>query len=772
MPRPRSFRLPSYSADYHPIDDNKSATSIDEIRQDPSHETSNHGVGSPPSVTPTSFYGSESPLRTFIPFDGPDPPKGHPPLDYKPFVLRRWFLLLTTAFRIHKGYYRVTMIYTPAIVGSITSMWWKAVHDAYKRITPYIAMSETPPQRQSKAFKQHFKFIYAVQNPFDIMTPFMQSHHLTGIITVINLTVNFTIVSLKNAFYVLNKDGSGWFISLSNTAGHLLAIMYGTLVACSIGITYRLWPAYTGLKWDPAPVAVQLSMVQGSNIFPVFKGLEYSYHPKFIKQIASESKKAGILRLGYWSSATNSHDIIYSLRFMKSERENNFISEDVPDTQIDTLHEQRDCSHHMRRGCSPELYNLSGMPSSFKSMCKRSRTDSSLEAPYGPESDIVCSPQFSMFISSNLSLSDSGILIFIILGIVSSGLWIGIATRAGHANTITVKVPYNWWFSNWENLFYFLPTISLSVWNLAWLRAAYFYRHVQPIACMDGSKPPQETVLLDYLSISLSEAIYTAITNRHFRVAISSLLAMVGTIIQILPGKVFFNVSWRGHRDKVEYIASIVPSYLYGCLAITIVYIILLGFLRPTPQYRTPRACYNIVDLVSYCYNSKMLDDPEFDTQDPTDEEIHFKSKIHLAKRKYQIGMYLGKDGHRHLGFDIVPQKTDDPTHRVKVDKFYPGKAIYWIGVYRKFIESPKLRPTNPSEEEDRISSEQISQEDGTELQNWPTHSVPEVSAPESQHQAEYNETPTAALHEQDVSPLYQSHTLPAPDPENRSGLA
>ncbi len=69
----------------------------------------------------------------------------------------------------------------------------------------------------------------------------------------------------------------------------------------------------------------------------------------------------------------------------------------------------------------------------------------------------------------------------------------------------------------------------------------------------------------------------------------------------------------------------------------------------------------NVVgDVLSYCYASRILDDlgpnkkPIFSAQDIGDERVYLESRIYLAKKQYQLGMYLGKDGKRHFGFDVA----------------------------------------------------------------------------------------------------------------------
>jgi hypothetical protein len=78
----------------------------------------------------------------------------------------------------------------------------------------------------------------------------------------------------------------------------------------------------TGLRWSPTSFASEFSLVQGSDIFPAFAGLELKhYHKNILETVCSWPRKYGALRLGYWrrrhggDEHPEMSDIIYGLRF-------------------------------------------------------------------------------------------------------------------------------------------------------------------------------------------------------------------------------------------------------------------------------------------------------------------------------------------------------------------------------------------------------------------------------------------------------------------------
>jgi hypothetical protein len=102
---------------------------------------------------------------------------------------------------------------------------------------------------------------------------------------------------------------------------------------------------------------------------------------------------------------------------------------------------------------------------------------------------------------------------------------------------------------------------------------------------------------------------------------------------------------------------------------------------------------------LSYCYASRIFDDrgpdgkPIFSAQDIGDERIHLESRIHLAKKKYEFGLYLGKDGKRHMGFD-VSTRNDENGKQVTVTRFDPGAGIRGLW-YKMYWRQPRVLRTS-----------------------------------------------------------------------------
>ena len=86
----------------------------------------------------------------------------------------------------------------------------------------------------------------------------------------------------------------------------------------TISILVRLWSVRTGLKWEAGSNASQLALVQGSNIYKPFYGLDFEDNNHLYKIAGSWHVKYGVLRLGYWRVPHNGEEMIWhGVRFYK-----------------------------------------------------------------------------------------------------------------------------------------------------------------------------------------------------------------------------------------------------------------------------------------------------------------------------------------------------------------------------------------------------------------------------------------------------------------------
>lgn len=226
-------------------------------------------------------------------------------------------------FHVHKPTNYVLVATTPAIVGTVTTIWWRAIVQAYHRIMPYISMAKTPTEVKSNR-PEHFQTVTAlgsvgtaILRPGDFVVLAKQRHFLTITITLTTFFVVPFLTPIKNGLVNIVADDTGWDVIVSQTSAIVVAVVYGVMTFCIFCLIIRTWSSHTGLKWDPSPLACQIALIQGSNVAEAFRGFEYKFHQALVRALGEISDDHGILRLGYWQECHDDDDIFYGIRFMK-----------------------------------------------------------------------------------------------------------------------------------------------------------------------------------------------------------------------------------------------------------------------------------------------------------------------------------------------------------------------------------------------------------------------------------------------------------------------
>ncbi|OKP12158.1 hypothetical protein PENSUB_2318 [Penicillium subrubescens] len=298
-----------------------------------------------PDATNTRISFQEEEEK-FIPLE--ETPSGYPELDWKPLVLQNWCLFLATAFfgacmtglviivclnniapemlHVAQTSSRLAFRYVPAAAGTVTTVWWGSVARSYLRLIPYITMASASTGLSGRA-PQGLLTLRSVSNLLAFFpTPaalarLIKERH---ILTMVTFSTSFLVIPfltpLKNALFQTTQDPAGWSITVSNKVAYIAITVYSLLMGTTISILVRLWSVRTGLKWEASSIASQLALVQGSNIYEPFYGLEFE-DPSHLYRIAgSWHVEYGVLRLGYWMVLRNGEETIWhGVRFYKPE---------------------------------------------------------------------------------------------------------------------------------------------------------------------------------------------------------------------------------------------------------------------------------------------------------------------------------------------------------------------------------------------------------------------------------------------------------------------
>ncbi|KUJ06722.1 uncharacterized protein LY89DRAFT_692331 [Mollisia scopiformis] len=629
--------------------------------------------------------------------------RGYPPLNYKPFTIETWFLTVTTvvflaciggivaiiifarskggnAFHISKTRNHVAYRYVPPAIGTLTTIWWRMIITTLARMTPYISLAAEyeghhhSPHRLQRILQNDYA--HTIFEPIDLTSVAASGHWMLFGCLVIQFIIMIVIVPLKAVFIQIVSDDTGWTVIVVRPVGYTLIAIYATLILVTLAVMWTLYNQDTGLKWDPAAIADQLALVQGSNVLNIFQGLEFALSKECTRQLKKRSPWYGEIKLGYWEHK-QTQEIWHGLACIPPEQ--------GTEDRANAFHDE----NQLRRIKQSNLQQYT-----------IGNNDKVIPLDYNYQR--VIDPERYRYFSAPFLLNDALLMtyaavIITVLALIITGL---IEKRIQHAfNSV-----FSTWvldktsqpieiIDNWAEGFKyrFLPVFFTTLFSALWIRADVFYRWTEPFSRMDKGADAKSSILLDYTSYTPVFVTFKALMRCHWRVAMFSALALISTAPPIIATGVFISTP-----TDYGYSISIEPINFWACFSFLILYLICLPVVRPPPSYRLPRSVRTIADVLSYCYNSKLVDDlgtdgkPIFSPQEKDDERVHMKYRICLTKKMYHFGLYLGKDGKRHIGFDVGTR--DEGDQPINVIKFNPGFGMR--GLWRAdwgFLRKPKV---------------------------------------------------------------------------------
>ncbi|KAF2013037.1 hypothetical protein BU24DRAFT_465372 [Aaosphaeria arxii CBS 175.79] len=624
----------------------------------------------------------------YHPIDRPD---DYPELYFRPLIIRDWALVvififlggcfggLITLFVLDRNSperlfararrNHLATKYLPTVVGSITTIWWRAVSRAYLRILPYVRMASVPVDSTGNSHGKVADVTVSTLAQYDndpsaIPAMIKGGHYLTLFVHLTTLITLFLMTPLKSGLLQITESETGWAVDVSAGVAVILIFLYLLLIVSTVGMFFKLYNRQTGLKWEPAALASQIALLQHINCRKAFAGSEFFNFLQAQRAARGWSKKFGVLRLGYWRQGETG-PIVHGIRFIPtaltpaenrpsaSNSRSNDRVEDLVETDSKTIPYRTHLMHRSPRGCHESPY-------------------SDREAPRDAEGDIVCSPEYVRYRFVNVWGSD----FFLGFTAIAAAICIVVASVRIHDRGIHNRIDISSIVMEPNSLagrfaisviFSVLPALLFVFFSSIFFVADVRYRTTQGLHGMRKPQLAERNIFLDYISPNPFSLIPSAVLNGHYRVAWHSFLALTSNFSILVAGRIFNNFqSLDGTYGMV-----IAPTNFFASFAILCFYLLCLPYARPPAAYRTPRLEWmSILDTAAYVYDSPILNCEEFDVQDKTDKEQHLNAKILLAKRKYCFGMYRGLDGRRHMGVSPVEIRNDAGDMENVVDRF------------------------------------------------------------------------------------------------------
>lgn len=203
-------------------------------------------------------------------------------LDFKPLLVRTWFLAVTVVFylsciaaivamlvwsrrnggihRIYTTHGALACRYVPSAIGFITVTWWRIVITTFSRISPYISMAaeRSPMESSGSRNRKAQRTLHAFYADAMFLPDFnhlpslaLNGHWLLFATTLVSITVGISLVGLKAVFVQVTPKGADWNIAVSAKIGYSLISIYSLLSVMTASILIRIRHRDTGLRWDP-----------------------------------------------------------------------------------------------------------------------------------------------------------------------------------------------------------------------------------------------------------------------------------------------------------------------------------------------------------------------------------------------------------------------------------------------------------------------------------------------------------------------------------------
>ncbi|KAJ8111434.1 hypothetical protein OPT61_g5971 [Boeremia exigua] len=430
---------------------------------------------------------------------------GLPDLRCMPLVLRTGFMCAATIYNLlilsfliviwfkedltftHDWHYFASQI-LPPILGSITSLSLRAISMNLYRIMPFMLaaapVGSTFKETILASYYPGLDFLSAIKARNSLLVAAFIVESLTGF-----------VLSFKSVLLNPRRDpNSGESVAIVTPwALKALIGIYCLTIVFTAPLLYRLRNRVTGLRWDPTSIADHLALFRHSAFLDDFKGTDIATRDSIEYRFRQNR-----IKLGYWHRGDEIWHGFETIRapgrYMETSTPCNPSEAEVrPHTGIQ----------------SPGMNSQTLATQKYSSREVSTTRYRSVFMNYKHEVAYV----WLLFTSSLLTAY--------ILGL-----------KFGLVDGMRISMSYNWA----AVAFQFIPTILIELYNWFWQDIDIFARSTQPFRGMSGLEGDTaiETLLLDYNTTPPWVVAYTALSKRHYRIALTSLMAVVQRLLPIL----------------------------------------------------------------------------------------------------------------------------------------------------------------------------------------------------------------------------------------------
>lgn len=600
-----------------------------------------------------------APDNVFLPVDPPDDAFRYPTLSFVPRSLQTLSLLgllmicllmIAALFfcniwsTLHHGLWKYDGVGTsryflfqflPQIFATIIIFWVFIIQNALLRVLPFSLLSGPGPRQNSNIFDDAplFPNTFLIPNLYC----FKHGEPAIGLCHLIFWLSLFTVPLQSALFqtrYYGNEMNHVWVWTAVRPIGWLLVVIYVLLVVAIVLVVLRFRTRKTGLMWDPISLADILTLFHRSNILYDFEGSEVT--------TAKDAKRVSkSYRLGYWTTSNQRGEAFYAIGedhapVPRYAVEGGKIKAKAP---ANTFAAGKEYDLEAQRPPKPEI------------------SESLQRKVHSPALRYRWLPWF---------LKDSFVVAWIVIAIILmlafvTVSFVGHPVERGFLPLLPAPTSTQG-FSPANFVYSFVPSLIGMILFLLWQPIDAYFRALQPFANLSTTRgtTAEQSLLLDYSSSLPFEITIKAALAGHYKVAWISFITLLSSTFPVLAGGAFTAQFFPRTQDVR--IAACLPAY-NALVVFIIIYALSFLIVWPTHKRRLPHNILTLGDLVSFFYQSPVLNEDTF--RDPRSKLdlvtrlLASASGAEKARPKYAFGVYFGRDGGReHLGIDRLQRPS------------------------------------------------------------------------------------------------------------------
>ncbi|KAH8665112.1 hypothetical protein BGZ60DRAFT_565279 [Tricladium varicosporioides] len=598
---------------------------------------------------------------------------------------------------------RIISRYFPSVVGTITVIFFRQTVREALRMAPFVSMADQNGEQTTGS--RPWKGVGGAWFPWQNLTITPKSF-----LSVFSLLCQFLatfVVSLKvalfaSAHHVDNVTNQPyWLLTVRLYPAIILIGGYTVMIAYTLYLPWHFRGKSTGLKWDPVSIADYASLFAHCNALQYFAPLELR-HDLRPKHVMVPNRR---FRLGYWTRIQDNSDktdVVYGIgvgfaghtdtgHTSQKEREPlgrpwkhvvTFRKEKTSPNSMDQCNRPGECAQGIWPNCEHYPYNYNpGCPRwaiALGSLLSIGALALSIYAlvirlPYNGFSfpnDLKLPSHFYYGFGSSshnhtlppIDPADpkSTVLLWALMFRSAPTYIAGLFT-----STIITWIDLNMRFMQpFRNMFGEGPKVTF--WHR--LRDAIGFPGPGAASSSNNTGPPEEeripakaaeSIILAYITVSPLQVPLTAWDNGHFKVCIYSTLSTLSPLFPIFVGGLL-TVTPDETYNRVNFSFSL--SAYIGVMVLLVLYSILLPAAMPGAYRLLPRQLYSLADLMAMCHESKFMASPHLDIthRERTPTKEHMEARLLLADDRFLFGVYQGRDGHAHMGFDVAQERGPD----------------------------------------------------------------------------------------------------------------